>query len=277
MSKLKLRGISKAKGFSLVLMLALTLVMAAALLAVPAYAHAPSGASGSVEETELMPIWIFDEDGELYKFAVEEDDLVGYSRGMERIEIEVDSISIPDGSLSVCEVLTFRVLQLAFSQLWPEDVPNMADFAVKYGHPSKGSKATFEYVTQAFTRGAAEVELAEGVTKENFDLDVFWYKITNMDTGESFETRVLEGIFPDGFFELRTKVKTENATAAEEADFAQQWEEVRDKFLTLESDELFDVEEEEEESPPYWPIVFTLGLTVVLLGTIVVSLTGRRK
>ncbi len=277
MSKIKLRGISKARGSGLVLILAVMLAMAVSLLAAPVYAHAPSGASGSVEETDLMPIWIFDEDGELYKFAIEEDDLVGYGRGMELIEIEVDGESIPDGSLSVCEVLTFRVLQLAFSQLWPEDVPNMLDFAVRYGHPSNGSKATFEYVTRAFTHGAAELELAEGVTKRNFDLDVFWYEIINTDTGESFETRVLEGVFPDGFFELRTKVKTETATAAEEADFTQQWEEVRDKFLTLESDELFDVEEEEEESPPYWQIVFTLGLTVVLLGTIVISLTGRRK
>ncbi|MDY6918525.1 MAG: hypothetical protein SVP26_11430 [Chloroflexota bacterium] len=224
-----------------------------------------------------MPIWIFDEDGELYKFVVEEDDLVGYGRGMKRIEIEVDGDTVPDGSLCVCEVLTFRVLQLAFSQLWPEDVPDMASFAVRYGHPSKGSKATFEYVTRAFTRGAAELELAEGVTSKDFDLEVFWYEFTNTETGETFETHVLEGVFPDGFFDLRTKVKAETATEAEEAVFSQQWEEVRDKFLTMGSDELFDVEEEEAESPPYWPIAFSLGLTAVLLGTIVVSVSGRRK
>ena len=272
MRKLGLCTVSSAKVF----VLALVVALVASLLVIPAYAHAPSGASGAVDETDLMPIWIFDEDDELYKFEVEADDLRGYSRGNELIEIVVDGQDIPDGSLSVCEVLTFRVLQLAFSQLWPEDVPNRADFAVRYGHPSKGSKATFEYITQAFSRGDAQVELAEGVTKKNFDQDVLWYEFTNTDTGESFETRVLEGVYPDGFFELRTKVKIGEATESEKAEFISQWEDVRERFLTWGLDELFEVEEEEEEPVPVWPLVFALGLTAVVGGTTIYSLiTGR--
>ena len=273
MSKLNLHRAQRSRGFAL----AVIVSIAASLLTISAYTHVPSGASGSVDKADLLPIWIFDENEELYKFQIEEDDLRGYSKGNVLIEITVDDRDIPDGSLSACEVLTFRVLQLAFSQLWLEEVPNLADFAVRYGHPSEGSKATFEYITSAFSRGKADVELTEGVTKKSFDLDVMWYEFTNLDTEESFRTRVLEGVFPDGFFELRTKVKMGEATEAEKAKFAFQWEEVRDNFLTWEPDKLFELEEEEKEPAPIWSLVFALGLTAVVLGTTIYSMTGRGK
>jgi hypothetical protein len=260
------------------LALAFILALVASPLAIPAHAHAPSGASGTVNEVDLLPIWIFDENKKLYKFVVEEDDLRGYSKGNELIEIVFDGQAIPDGSLTVGEVLTFRVLQLAFSQLWPNDVPNLADFAVRYGDPGEGSKATFEYITRAFSRGEAQIETAEGVTEQNFDLYALWYEFTNTDTGESFETRVLEGVYPDSFFEQRTKVEMGEATEAEKAEFASRWEEVRDNFLTWEPDALFELEEEEKEPAPIWSIVFALGLTIVVVGTTVYSLvTGRSR
>ncbi|TET17887.1 MAG: hypothetical protein E3J81_01190 [Dehalococcoidia bacterium] len=273
MSKPKLRTVSGARSLALALVIALV----ASLLAIPAYAQVPSGASGSVDKVDLSPIWIFDADEELYKFVVEEDDLRGYSKGNELIEIVFDGQVIPDGSLTVCEVLTFRVLQLAFSQLWPDDVPNLADFAVRYGDPGESSKATFEYITRAFSRGEAQIEMAEGVTEQNLDVDAFWYEFTNTDTEESFETQVLEGVYPEGFFELRTKVRMGEATEAEKADFASQWEEVRDNLLTWELDDLFEVEEEQAEPAPVWQLVFALGLTSIVVGTTVYSLARRGK
>ena len=273
MSKHNLHRVCGARFLALVS----AVVLVVSLLSAPAYAQVPSGASGSVDEVDLLPIWIFDEDEELYKFVVEEDDLRGYSKGNELIEIEVDGQVIPDGSLTVGEVLTFRALQLAFSQLWPQDVPNLADFAVRYGDPGEGSKATFEYITRAFSRGEAQIEMAEGVSEQNFDLDAFWYEFTNTDTGETFETHVLEGVYPDGFFELRTKVKVGEATEAEKDEFASQWEEVRDNFLTWELDELFEVEEGEAEPVPVWQLVFALGLASIVVGTTVRSLARRGK
>ncbi len=273
MSKLNLHKVFGAR----ILGLAFVVVLVASLLAIPAYAQVPSGASGSVDKVDLSPIWIFDADEELYKFVVEEDDLRGYSKGNELIEIVFDGQVIPDGSLTVCEVLTFRVLQLAFSQLWPDDVPNLADFAVRYGDPGESSKATFEYITRAFSRGEAQIEMAEGVTEQNLDVDAFWYEFTNTDTEESFETRVLEGVYPEGFFELRTKVKMGEATEAEKADFASRWEEARDNLLTWELDALFEVEEEQAEPAPVWQLVFALGLTSIVVGTTVHSLARRGK
>ncbi|GAI42288.1 unnamed protein product, partial [marine sediment metagenome] len=229
MSKLNLHTISGAKGFAVALVLIVALLVAS-LLTIPAYAHAPSGAS-EVDETDLLPLWIYDEDEQLHKFVIEDNDLRGYSKGKEPIEIKVDGEDVPDGSLSICEVVVYRVLQLAFSQLWPDDVPNAGDFAVTYHHPGNDHKAAIEYIAQAFSRGDAEVELAPGVDETNFDLDAYRYTFTNKDTGETFETWVLEGVFPDGFFELRTKVKTDEATEAEKAEFLRQWEETRDKLL----------------------------------------------
>lgn len=273
MSKPKLRTVSGARSLALALVIALVV----SLLATPAYAQVPSGASGSVDKVDLSPIWIFDADEELYKFVVEEDDLRGYSKGNELIEIVFDGQVIPDGSLTVCELLTFRVLQLAFSQLWPDDVPNLADFAVRYGDPGESSKATFEYITRVFSRGEAQIEMAEGVTEQNLDVDAFWYEFNNTDTEESFETQVLEGVYPDGFFELRTKVRMGEATEAEKADFASRWEEARDNFLTWELDELFEVEEEKAEPAPVWQLVFALGLASIVVGTTVYSLARRGK
>jgi hypothetical protein len=272
MSKLNLHKISEAK----VIALALIVTLVASLLAIPVYAQAPPGAS-EVKETELTPIWIFDEGEELQKFVIEDNDLRGYKRGNKPIEITFDDRDIPDGSLSIGEVVVYRILELAFPHLWPADVPNAADLVVTYHHPGKDQKTAFEYIARAFSRGEAQVERAPGVTEQNYELDSYRYILTNKYTDETFETRVLEGVFPDGFFELRTKVETGQATEAEKIEFASQWEDVRENFLTWELDELFEVEEEEAESPPYWQLVFALGLTGVVAVATVYSLLGRRK
>lgn len=271
MSKLKVQTISGPKVFTLVFMLALV----AFLLAAPAHAQVPSGAS-SVGETDLTAIWIFDEDQELQKFVIEDNDLRGYTKGMKLIEITVDGEDVPDGSLSMGEVVVYRVLQLAFEQLWPEDVPSLADLAVTYHHPGEDQKAALEYMTEAFSRGDAQLEVAQGVTEMNYDLDAYHYIFTNNDTGETFETWVLDGVFPDGFFELRTKIVTGQATAAEETDFLARFEETRDTFLTAEPDELFEVEQEEEPTP-YWQLIFALGLLGVIIASIGHSFLVRRK
>ena len=61
---------------------------------------------------------------------------LGKAKGMEAEEAEYElegmKRKMPNDSLCVCEVVSFRVLSLAISQLWPEDVPNRADFEVKF-------------------------------------------------------------------------------------------------------------------------------------------------
>ena len=275
---MRLKGMFGIAALALLLLASLVMPLAA----IPAQAHVPSGA-GEVGETELTPIWIYagaEELENLQKFVIEDNDVRGYKFGMEPIVVELEletdvkKHTCPDGELCVCEACVFRVMKLAISRLWPEDVPNQADFKITWTHPTPGHEKTFKYITG----GAAEYHNIEvpGTSKKKLTLANYEYTFTNTATGETFETRVREGVF-DGFFELRTKVKMGQATEAEKAEFESQFIEVREKFLTLEAGELFVVEEEEEEPTPVWPIVFTLGLTVVVIGTTVYSIVRGRR
>ena len=235
-----------------------------------ALAHVPAGVK-EVKETELSPIWIYGKEGELRKFVIEENDLRGYGWGMKPLEMSFKlgkkEIKCPDGKLCVCEACVYRVMQLAISQLFPDEVPQASDFEIHFSHPCPGHEAALRYITE----GVAEYyrEVPEGTSIRHLTLENYKYKFVRKDTGDVFETRVLEGVFPEDFFELREKVKTGNATPEERKKFQRQWEEVRDKFLTADLSELFVFEEKEEEEVPVWPVVFAL---IVFFGAIVTTI-----
>jgi len=276
MSRLNIRMIAGAKIFALASILAVVV----ALLATPVLAQAPPGASEVAEDQveDLVPIWIFDEDEELHKFVIEENELRGYSKGMELIERDCLGVHMPRGSLPLGDVIAYRALQVAFEQLWPEDVPNLTDFAVTYKNPDKDQQVALEYVTQAFSRGEGNVDPDPGVTPDNFGADSYQYVFTNLDSEETFETHVLGEVFPNDFFDLWMKVKAGTATDAEKAAYLEEFEEVRSTFLGAEGlDELFEVEAE-DEPVPYWQVVFTLGLFgFTIVGTGYSYLTRRRR
>jgi formylmethanofuran dehydrogenase subunit E len=263
-------ALMKSAGW-LALMLAAPLVMPLLCLA------DVSPGVGYVEESDLTPIWIYDEDENLEKFVIQENDVRGYAKGMKEIraEFEIDGkpCQCPDGELGVCEVCAFRATGLAISELWEDEIPNRADLDITWSHPSPCQEKTFRYIT-GNTAQYHKVILED--TGKVLSLNNYRYKFTNLDTGDEFEVQVKEGIFPPGFFELRAKAKSGRATDQEKALFASQRGEIRDKFLDLDDDELFNFEEEEEETP-YWPIVFTLGLTAVVVGTAVYSVGGARR
>jgi len=266
MTGLNGRTIAGVKVFALASILAVVGV----LLATPVLAQAPPGAS-EVEEDQLgdlPPIWTFDEDDELHKFVIEENELRGYSTGMELMEEDWLGVHMPRGSLPLGDVIAYRAVQVAFEQLWPEEVPNLADFAVAYKNPDKDQQVALEYITRVFSRGEGDVDPYPGVTQDNFGADSYQYVFTNLDSGETFETGVLEEVFPDGFFDLWMKVKAGTATDAEKAAYLGEFEEVRSAFLEAEAlDELFEVGEEDEPTP-YWQVIFTLGLFgVTVVGT----------
>jgi type III secretory pathway component EscR len=99
--------------------------------------------------------------------------------------------------------------------------------------------------------------------------------IIRKSTGEQFEVQAVEDIFPEGFDELRKKVKMEGTATQEEIDeFKAMWEEVRDGFLTLPDWELF-----EGISEPF-PVGGAVFLGFLVVGLIIggVSLSrGRRR
>lgn len=267
-----MKGKFKALGI-VASVLVLLASLAVPLVAISVEAHAPSGAK-DVGETELLPIWIYGENEELQKFVIEDNDVRGYTKGMKPIETDMGEIlgKCPDGELRICDACVFRVMQVAISQLSPDEIPNQADFGITWTHPSLTHEKTFRYITG----GIAEYyhnEIPEGTSRKHLVLENYKYAFTLND--ETFETEVLDGVFPEGFFETRDKVKSGEATDGEKAEFNSLWEEAREKFLTLDADELFIVPEEEEEPAPVWPIIFTFGLIAAVIGATVYSTVKR--
>lgn len=243
----------------------------------PAAAYVPAGAPDVEEAEDLMGIWFFHGDEELEKFEIADNDVRGYKPGFEDFEIRFKGEIYPDGKLDLSKVITYRAIQAAVSQLWPEDVPVREEFEVTCADPSKHTEGIFEYITRATSRDAFELDAPRGTSEKNLILENYTYNFVNTDTGDEFETHVVEGVFPDGFFEMREKVMSGEATEYEENRFDTQWEEVTDKFLTTEEPgDLFEIEEEEEDPTPAWPIIFTFGLLGLVTTTTIYSFVRGR-
>ncbi|MDI6885735.1 MAG: hypothetical protein QMD22_05190 [archaeon] len=118
------------------------------------------------------------------------------------------------------------------------------------------------------------------ISKDN-TLDNFRFDVCRNSTGECFEVVLKEGVFPEDFFELRKKVMfdPENATSEERALFKSEWEDTRDKFLTLPDWELFEgVEEPEEEEEPavVGGAIFFSILVIGLILFLVLVYSGKK-
>ena len=244
------------------LTLALVLSLMMPMAAIHVEAHAPPGAEEPAE-FELQPIWIYDLDGEL-------------------LEISIEDVADVHGDLCVCLACAFRVAQAAIAELWgPEEgYPAQGEILVTYHSPTKGHKDALEFI---LTEGACTFELAEGTSVQHLTLDNFAYTFTRTDTGDTFETQIRGGIFPEGYFDLRYEVKgydkgwhEDEPTDAERAEFASQWTEARDNFLTMEAWELFEGVEEPEEPFPVVGAIFFSILAVAIIGGVSYNLVRRR-
>ncbi len=262
------------------LTIALMALLALLVPASPASAYTPADAPDVKEAEDLKPVWIFhggaEAIGDLEKFEIEDNDVRGYRKGMKEIEMVIGDQGYPSGELELSKVITFRAIQAAISQLWPEDVPAREDFEVVTSDPSPHTKGIFEYVTRAVSRDAFRLEAPAGASEKSLGPREYRYKFTNTDTEEEFETHVLEEVFPEGYFELRAKVAGGKATESEKEEFDAMWVKVRDRFLTAEdARELFYIEEE-KSTAPVWPIIFTFGLFGLVAGTTVYSMARGR-
>jgi len=166
---------------------------------------------------EILPILIYDEDNLL--------------------EISIEDVAKYHGDICPCVVVAFRATQLAISRLWGDKIPKRGDFKIIYAHPSDGHKDTFEYITRAKDDDLL-VRPPKGIgdiTKDNYT-----YTFTRKSTGDSITLKVKEEIFEEGFFELRKKHKTKTATKEEEKTFQLDKEELKEKFMYLPAEEIFE-------------------------------------
>ncbi len=173
--------------------------------------------------SELSPIRIYDED--------------------DLLEISIEDVGKYHGDVCLCLTLAFRVTQLAISQLWQDEIPKRGDFKIISACPTHGSKDCFEFITRAIIRGKDndfKLELPQGTDIENMRSDNFTFIFIRKSSGDSIIIRIREGLFPDGFFELRNIVKYgKTSTTEEEDNFWAIKRELKQKFMTLQAKDIF--------------------------------------
>ena len=202
-------------------------------------AHMPG--AKPLPEYELAPISIYD--------------------GDTLLEISIEDVGKYHGAICGCGACAFRASQLGISEIWGEEIPTRDDIQIISRLATLGSKDCFRYITgtgagiETKTEGEYKVILPDGT--EVMDLsqsnlkkistdntrDNFRFDICRKSTGDCYEVAVKEEVFPEGYFELRKKVKFSvpaEATAAEKKTFKSKWADTRDKFLLQPDQELFE-------------------------------------
>ena len=189
------------------------------------------------EESKLLPISIYDEENLLV--------------------LSLEDVGKYHGDICPCVVIGFRVTQFAISQLWkparpPEEgaggdeIPKRKDFRIISEFPGQGSQDAFEFITRAKTRGDFILELPEGTDAENISLDNCVFIIIRKSTGKQIKIWLREEVFPDGsekFFNLRKKAKfDETATQKEKEKFRSAKQELKQRFMDWQTDDLFGFE-----------------------------------
>ncbi len=284
------------------LTLALVASLVVPLVATPAQAHMP-GASPP-PEFDLEPIVITDGGVEI-EIAIED---VGnyHNECMKELKTKMLKkqgktdeeiarvIEQEFGGVSgncPCNSFAFRSVLLGISEVWGDEVPERNDIKIITRRPTPGATQCLQYITgtgpkvpNVTNKGELRMILADGtevtdlsvpsLKKHMKDMGIETWNIIiiRKSTGEEFGVQAVEDIFPEGFDELRRKVKMEGTATPEEAgEFRVMWEEVRDGFLTLPDWELFDGIEE-----PF-PVGGAIFLGVLVIGLITGVSLGRGK
>ena len=284
-SRSKMRsGKLPLKAVAVTIMALVLMVLSTASFSIPVDAHMPGAKAPPA--FELSPIVIAD-DGTEIEITIE--DVAEYHASRVKKEPQI----------CLCLACAFRATQLGLSEVWGEEIPARDDIKIISRLPTPGSRDCFRYVTgtgpgiETKTMGEYKIVLPDGteitnMTNKNLKklskdntLDNFRFDICRRSTGECFEVVLKEGVFPGDFFELRKKVKFDpkNATEEERTLFKSEWEDTRDKFLTLQDWELFEgVEEPEEEEADVVGGAIFFSILVIGLGLLLVlSLRVRVK
>ncbi|NAS89102.1 hypothetical protein C4E24_05120 [ANME-1 cluster archaeon AG-394-G21] len=151
-----------------------------------------------------------------------------------------------EGVVEICPCVAsaFKSTLQAFSEeeLW-NGTPNRGDVKINSRHPSDGHVMTFEYILGSTS--TEDLTIDEGADIVNITADNYVYSFTRNSTNDSVTIRVKEEIFPERFFELRTKCKLAkmgkgDVTKEEKKAFKLLWEELKEKLMYLPVDSIFE-------------------------------------
>jgi hypothetical protein len=154
-------------------------------------------------------------------------------------EISLAEVGAHHGEICPCVAFAFRSTLRAFSEeeLW-DGIPHRGDVKIISANPSDGHQMTFEYILNSSED--VIIQPPEGTDIINITADNFVYTFINKSTNESVTIRVTEDIFPERFFELRTKKKLGTATSEEKKAFKLLWEKLKEKAMYKPVDRVFE-------------------------------------
>ncbi len=158
------------------------------------------------------------------------------------------------GKICVCAGMTFRAVQHAINYLAPDVVPERDRF-IAVGPKSHGTKEAFQLLL-----GEGRYRLDSREHNESF----YTYQVTDRQTGRTVSIRVRPEVFPEGFFELKQRVKGGTVTPQEKQAFQSLRDRVVENVRWGRSDDLFDVDEIQPHNaempvtaPAYYQYVWT--------------------
>ncbi|RKX64608.1 MAG: hypothetical protein DRP42_06105 [Tenericutes bacterium] len=161
----------------------------------------------------------------------------------ELLDISLDDVGAAHGHICPCVAAAFKASQTAFL-VW-DGVPARGDLEIVSAHPSDGHTETFEYILNSSED--VTVELPEGTDSVNLTVENYNYKFIEKSTGDMVVVSVEEGLFPDGFFDMRKRCKTGVATPDEKSAFKLAKGELKEKILYLPAGDVFEVEHTGDE------------------------------
>lgn len=237
------------------------ILLAALVLIVGAFAHSAGTASQDDISTvptgpvdPLSPI-IVDDNGVQTELTI--DDAVAYHAKME----EEDGTPVPEQpEIDPCCAWMYRSLSAGTRALWGDEIPARSDISIASYLPSCGALHTGWYFTGTGpemdtasagrfillkpdgteltdTSHAARSKIAKSRTADSYRI-----VITLLSTGESATVSLKDEAFPDRFFELFKKVKTDPTVTKEEvAEFTTVKNAFRDTLVQKTDDELFSI------------------------------------
>jgi len=143
-------------------------------------------------------------------------------------------------------ICVFRVCNVAFETLWPEEPPLRSDILVITTNPTRGVIDTLEFITRCVSRHKFILKKIPGTSSIKLTSENWVFIIVNEPTGEAVEIKVRKEVFPENLFELRASVKgkiKEGETPSEEEmkAYKKATAEFTKRLKTWSDEELFEV------------------------------------
>ena len=156
----------------------------------------------------------------------------------ELLDISLDDLGAAHGHICPCVAAAFKASQTAF-MTW-DGVPARGNLEIVSAHPSDGHNETFEYILNSSED--VTVKLPDDTDTLNLTEENYCYSFIEKSTGDMVVVSVKDDLFPDGFFEIRMRCKTNVSTPDEKSAFKLAKNEIKEKILYLPAEEVFEVE-----------------------------------